>query len=216
VDAHVKGMIHRKDTLGEDGGDDRHSELLRQHEQAPLRALPEQLDTPDQDRAPCGPEPLHRVVHCLGELAPVRAGPGKGAVPIGELRRYRDRDLHSVPVDLEIAGPVLGHDLTHHLVDLPCRQLRLAQNPRRAGHLGEDSALTLHVLHLVVDAGDLLLGLPGATGDDQQRNLLGVGTRNGVHDVVTTRSVGDAHHAEAARASRVAVGCEAHRRLVKM
>ena len=187
----------------------------RQREEAPLRALAEQLDTADQDRAPRRAEPLHRVIDRLGELAPIRAGPGKRAVPIEDLRGHRDRDLHRVPVDLEIAGAVLSHDLSHHLVDLPCRQLRLAENPRRAGHLGEDSALALHVLHLVVDAGDLLLGLPGAAGDDQQRNLLGVGARDGIDDVVPPRSIGDAHDAEAARASRVAVGREAHRRLVR-
>jgi hypothetical protein len=117
-------------------------------------------------------------------------------------------------MDLEVAGPMRPRDRARGLVDLLGRELRVPKDPRRARHLLEDPRLGLDVLHLVVDAPQLLLGLAGPPRQHQQRHLLGIGARHRVDDVVPARPVGDADDAQPPRAAGVAIGGEAHRGLV--
>ena len=90
-------------------------------------------------------------------------------------------------------------------MDLEGRPFRVLNDLGRAGHLLEDAPLAFHVFGLVVDAGELLLGLARSARHDEDRDLLGVGPGHGIHDVVSARPVGHAHDAKPPRASRVAV-----------
>jgi hypothetical protein len=171
-------------------------------------------DAADQDGPLRGAQALRRFRHRLGQLARVRAGPREAAIPLHDVPRHRDRDVHHIPVDLQVSRAMLREDRAKRLVHFLGGKARVRQDASRAGDLREDAALGLHVLHLVVHAGELALRLAGATRDDQQRDLLGVGSGHRVHQIVPPGTVGDADHAQPAGAAGIAVGREAHRRLV--
>ncbi len=117
-------------------------------------------------------------------------------------------------MDFEVAGPTLRPDRANQLVDLFRGALWMFQDLCRAGDFREDTTLRLDVLHLVVNGRDARFRHTGATRDDQQRNLLRVGARDRIHDVVATRPIRDADHAKSSGAARVAVRRETNRGFV--
>ena len=118
-------------------------------------------------------------------------------------------------MDFEVAGPTLCPDRANQLVDLFRGAICVLQDLRRAGDFREDPALRVDVLHLVVDAGDARFGDTRAAGYDEQRNLLRVGARDRIHDIVATRSIGDTDHSQRSGATRVAVRRESDGGLVR-
>ena len=215
VDAHVQRVIHREDALREHRRHDGRAELLREAQEILLRALAEQLDAADQDRALRRADAHQRVGHRLGELALVRARTREAPVPFHDgLRRPESarRPCRGGSRGSRAgARPARGRTTS-------CISSAASSGRRRMRASAVTSrkmrALRLDVLRLMVHAAELLLGFAGPARDDQQRHLLGIGARDRVHDVVAARAVGDAEHAELARAARVAVRGEAHRRLV--
>src|SRR5262249_32447520 len=79
-----------------------------------------------------------------------------------------------------------------------------------------DAELRLDLLRLMVNQdAELVLLLARPAADDEHRDVLGERPADGIHHVVPTGAVGDAHHAEPPGRARVPVGGEADTRLVR-
>ena len=176
--------------------------------------LPVEFDASHQQRLPSRAKAIGGFGYSLLELARIGARSRKFSVPLAKRLRNRDLQIDAVPMNLQVTGTHLRHDSRNHVVNLLGREFRLLDDLCGACQFGEDPALGLHVLHLVMDLRDLLLGVSRPPRDDEQGNLLGVGARDGVHHVVSPRTVGHAHDSKPSCAAGVAVCRKAHGRLV--
>src|SRR5262249_16383602 len=85
-----------------------------------------------------------------------------------------------------------------------------------AGARALAAAPTPSLVALMMDQGaELALLVTGAAAQDQQGHAFGERAGDRVHHVVAAGTVGDAHHPDAARSARVAVGGEADAGLVR-
>ena len=169
VDADVQRVVHREDALREHGGDDRRAELLRHLAEVRVGAAPEQLDAAHHDRALRAAQARHGLGDGLARAcACPRPGagscrPSRGSPRARGSRRPRGRDgSRGSP-----AGAPTGSRPTTSCT-CSAASSGMLEDARGAGDLGEHPELALDVLHLMVDAGEALLGLARPAGDDQQ------------------------------------------------
>ena len=109
----------------------------------------------------------------------------------------RDRHLHHVAGDLQVAGSLLREHLGDHPVDLISRGCGIVDNSLRARELLEHHELRVEAADLVMQEhvpGSLAQA--GSPGDHEERHLLRPGPRDGVGDLEPTDAVGHSHHPE--------------------
>ena len=202
VDADELRMELRQQALAAEHRGERNLHRLDEAQRIGSEPLPRQLHPDQREGVRRAPEPRGRLGHGGGQLRrignrgggwPVRAG--RAAGPAGH-----------VGGQFEVARQLPGEAGGEHAVDLGGSGFRIGQEGRAGGDLAVDVELQLVVVHQMVHPRPRLAPpRRRRPGHDDQRHLLGKGSRDGVQDAQPAHAVGHHRAAQPSHAG-IAVG----------
>ena len=119
-------------------------------------------------------------------------------LPLAERFGRCARQVHHVARKLDVNGPLALYARRYGPVDVFGRGRRIVDRDRRDRYLLEDLPLRVEVANPVMKEGCALTLIESRrAADDDDRGLLGVGARDGVHRVQSSDGIGHADSADA-------------------